>query len=94
MCEYNYFCSFLFLYLIQCTYYICPFPLFASVLIKSILIFVCFQDSGPPDHTNPFWHTSYNCFKETAKKQVYFLNICYLIEFLAYFTIPYFNTKY
>ena len=38
--------------------------------------------------------TSPNCFKETAKKQVYFLNICYLIAFLAYFTIPYFNTKY
>ena len=39
-------------------------------------------------------YTSPNCFKETAKKQVYFLNICYLIAFLAYFTIPYFNTKY
>ena len=38
--------------------------------------------------------TSPNCFKETAKKQVYFLNICYLIAFLAYFTIPYFHTKY
>ena len=54
MCEYNYLYSFLVLYLIQCTdIYITICPLDASVLIKSIFSVCVFQDSGPPDHTNP-----------------------------------------
>ena len=60
-------------------------------------VLVCVNFPSPPQSQkkSPITPvTSPNCFKETAKKQVYFLNICYLIAFLAYFTILYFNTKY
>ncbi len=49
MCEYNYFCSFLFLYLIECIYYYVHFPYLHrfSLNLYFLIWYMFFRTTGP-----------------------------------------------